>query len=286
MSETWTIRKVVRWSEGDFATRGIASPRLDSELLVAHALGIDRVKLYMDLDRPLLPAELATVRELVMRRRKREPIAYILGRREFWGRAFEVSPAVLIPRPETETLVERALALLPLDREARVVDLCTGSGCVGITLAAERPLVTAVLTDLSAAALAVAARNAEKHRVTARLELREGDLFAALREGERFAVITANPPYLAERELAECAPDVREHEPRMALVAGPNGDEILARVAAGARAHLEPGGCVLSEIGAGQGPRARALYTDAGLRDVELLVDLAGLDRVVVGFAP
>lgn len=286
MSETWTLRKVVRWSEGDFAARGMPSARLDAELLCAHALGIDRVRLYMDLDRPLSATELAAVRELVQRRRKREPVAYILGRREFWGRRFEVGPSVLVPRPETESLIEHALTLLPNDREARVLDLCTGSGCIAITLALERAQVRVLASDLSSAALEVARRNTETLGASARVELRDGDLFGAVHADERFDVVTANPPYLSERDLSECAPDVREHEPRVALVAGPAGDELLARIAAGVSAHLVPGGYVLSEIGAGQGARARALFEAAGLEDVTLVPDLAGIERVVVGRAP
>lgn len=285
-TEGWTIRGVVRWAETDFRGRGIASARLDAELLVAHALGLDRVRLYMDLDRPLVPAELAEIRGLVVRRRRREPVAYILGQRELWGRSFDVTPAVLVPRPETETLIEHALALPTAAAPLRALDLCTGSGCIGVTLAAERPDASVVLSDLSAAALEVARRNAEKHGVAARVELREGDLFAVLGTDERFDLVTANPPYLAEAELATCAPDVREHEPRVALVAGPAGDELLVRLARGVRAHLAPGGHVLSEIGAGQGPRARALFEAAGLAGVEIVRDLAGLDRVVVGRAP
>lgn len=286
MSEAWTLRKVVRWSEGDFASRGIPSARLDAELLCAHALGIDRVRLYMDLDRPLLPTELAAVRELVQRRRKREPVAYILGRREFWGRPFEVGPAVLVPRPETESLIEHALTLLGKDRDACVLDLCSGSGCIAITLALERPLARVVATDVSGAALDVARRNVEKLGVATRVELREGDLFEAVRTDELFDVVTANPPYLSAEELSECAPDVREHEPRIALVAGPAGDELLARIATGVIAHLSPGGHLLSEIGSGQAARARALFEAAGLRDVRVVPDLGGLDRVVVGRAP
>lgn len=366
-TEPWTVRRVVRWSAEDFAQRGLASPRLDAELLVARALGLTRVQLYMDLERVLVDEELAAVRALVQRRRKHEPVAYLLGEKEFWGRSFQVDASVLVPRPETETLVERALALLPGDarkrgasrsasielaarepepeiqREAasgvpthveravdlaldarqehpsgeqsapftashersegsqaheapspgtaRILDLGTGSGCIGLTLACERSTVEVVLTDLSRAALAVAranlARFAERDpTLRARVTLHEGDLFAAVPAGARFDLVTCNPPYLSENELAEVDRDVREHEPRDALVAGPRGDEILARLAAEVGAWLAPGGVVLTEIGVAQGARVRRLFEAAGLCDVRVHQDLSGRDRVVEGRAP
>lgn len=359
-TDPWTVRRVVRWSAEDFAQRGLSSPRLDAELLVAHALGLSRVQLYMDLDRVLVDEELVKVRELVQRRRKREPVAYLVGHKEFWGRPFLVDRTVLVPRPDTETLVERALALLPDDerrasaeapvsgaaqREAtsgvpthverevepdmvteedasevstkepeaggeheetrasvamdaaarparvvRVLDLCTGSGCIGLTLACERRELEVVLTDISASALAVARANLEKlaerdPTLIGRVTLREGDLFAALPPGARFDLVTCNPPYLSRAELEGVERDVRDHEPTSALVAGPEGDEVLARVAAEVGAWLAPGGVVLTEIGVGQGERVRRLFERSGLREVRVLQDLSGRDRVVEGRA-
>lgn len=284
MSEAWTIRRMIKWITDDLAPRGIASPRLDAELIVAHALEVDRVKLYLDLDRPLSPPELASIRALVARRRKREPMAYLRGRREFYGRDMIVSPAVLVPRPETETLVERALALLPSEQSARVLDLCTGSGCVGVTLLAERPALRATLTDLSPEALDVARQNAEKHAVADRAEIRSGDLFAALDPASPpFDLIVANPPYLALRERAEIEPDVRDFEPGLALFADEDGLALVRRIARGAAAHLAPGAHVLLEIGAGQGAAASAILREAGLEDVRVHADLSGRDRVVEG---
>lgn len=284
MSEVWTIRRIVRWITDDLSARGIASPRLDAELIVAHALAVDRVKLYLDLDRPLAQDELAAIRALVARRRKREPMAYLRGRREFFGRDMIVSPAVLVPRPETETLVERALALLPVDQPARVLDLCTGSGCVGVTLLAERPAIHATLTDVSADALAIAAQNAEKHGVSARATLLRGDLYAALADGDTpFDLVVANPPYVAESERAEIEPDVRDYEPGLALFADDEGMAIVRRIAEGAARWLAPGAHVAMEIGAAQGERARRTLEGAGLRDVQVHQDLGRRDRVVEG---
>jgi len=275
---TWSIRRVVEWTTKDFADRGIESARLDAELLVSEAIGLDRVRLYMDLDRPLDEPERAAIRALVQRRRKREPVAYILGRREFWGRRFEVSPSVLVPRPDTETLVERALALLPEDADARVLDLCAGSGAIGITLAAERPGAEVELSDVSAEALDVAARNAARHEVA--VALRHGDLFAPI-EG-RFDLIVCNPPYVAEAEMAELSPEVREHEPRAALVAGATGFEIHDRLVAEAGAHLTETGTLLVEVGAGQAAElARRFEAQPWVRSTALHEDLAKIERVV-----
>ncbi len=281
MSESWTIRRVVRWSADDFAIRGIESSRLDAELLVAQALGLDRVRLYMDLDRPLTPDELARIRELVTRRRKREPIAYILGRREFFGRAFEVSPAVLVPRPDTETLIERALELLPEDSRGPVLDLCTGSGCIAITLAAERSALEVDATDLSADALEIAARNATALGVAGRVRVHRGDLFDALPQPREYALIACNPPYIPTGDRASLSPDVAEHEPAIALFAGPDGLDVLRRLCAEVAGWLAPGGSILIEVGAGQAPAVADLLERAGLVDARPHRDLAGHERVV-----
>jgi release factor glutamine methyltransferase len=284
VSDAWTVRKVVAWTRDDFAARGIPSPRLDAELIVAHALSIDRVKLYLDLDRPLLPGELDIIRGLVARRRQREPIAYILGRREFYGREMIVTPDVLIPRPDTETLIEQALALLPADEDVRILDLCTGSGCIVVTLLAERARAQAVATDLSTAALEIARKNAAKHSVADRVTWGEGDLYAALETTEAFDLVVANPPYLASSERAGLEPDVRDHEPGIALFApGADGLDLVRGIVAGVEARLRSGGSLLVEIGATQGPAAAAIFAEAGLEDVSVVRDLGDRDRVVRG---
>ncbi|AKF06220.1 putative N(5)-glutamine methyltransferase PrmC [Sandaracinus amylolyticus] len=271
----------MKWSADDFASRGIESARLDAELLVAHALGLDRVKLYMDLDRPLAPDELTKIRELVLRRRKREPVAYILGRREFFGRGFEVSPAVLIPRPDTETLIEAALERLPEDASGAVLDLCTGSGAIAVTLAAERTGIEVDATDLSEAALEVAKKNASKLGVAERVRFHHGDLFAALPSPREYALIACNPPYIAEHERATLAPDVAQHEPGMALFSGPEGLDVLHRLCAEAPKWLAPGASILIEVGAGQAPAVIALLERAGLVEGRAHQDLGGHERVV-----
>lgn len=282
----WTIRRVVGWSARDFAQRGIASARLDAEVLVAHALGIDRVRLYMDLDRPLQAAELARIRASVARRRRREPVAYIVGAREFYGRRFEVSPAVLVPRPETELLVERALSLLARDARGPALDLGTGSGCIAVTLALERPALEIDATDLSPDALAVAARNAAALGIADRVRLHRGDLFAALPRPQSYALVVSNPPYVADSERTLLAPEVRDHEPALALFAGADGLDVLRRLVREAPDWLAPGGTLLVEIGSGQGEAVSALARQAGLVDVAVHRDLAGHDRVVEARRP
>lgn len=279
--KTWTVRRMLAWIAQDFGALGIGTGRLDAELLVSNALALGRVQLYLDLDRPLDGAELARIKALVVRRRRREPIAYITGNREFYRRSFEVSKAVLIPRPDTETLIERALELLPQDSSESILDLCTGSGAIAVTLAAERPGTRVTATDLSEAALEQARRNAERHGVLERIELVHGDLFAALAAEARFDLIAANPPYIPDGELAQLQPEIRDHEPQLALASGVDGLDHLRRLASGARAHLQPGGSVLFEVGAGQAAEVERMLLDAGLHDARSHKDLGGIARVV-----
>ena len=272
---------MVTWMAQDLAALSIASPRLDAELLLSHALGCDRVRLYMDMQRPLDKEELAAVRALIVRRRRREPIAYILGRREFYKRDFEVDPAVLVPRPETEVLVDHALDALPRTAE-RMLDLCTGSGAIAITLVLERAGLCADATDISPPALAVARRNVARHALEERVQLYEGDLFAALPARRAYALITANAPYVRDDEWSDLAPDVAEHEPRIALLAGPRGLAVIERLCAEASEWLEPGGALLLEVGRGQAPAVRDLLESTGhFEHVTAHRDLAGIERVV-----
>src|SRR5450755_2202817 len=231
-STLWTIESLLRWAADDFRSRGIDSPRLDAELLLAKALGTTRIQLVVDARRPLSPDELSRMRELVRRRRSREPVAYILGEREFYGREFRVDKRVLVPRPDTETLVEVALARTRgCSMSMRALDLCTGSGCVAISLARERPTASVVGVDLSADALAVARDNALRLGAY-NVALREGDLFEGLGDA-RFDVVTANPPYIASSEIATLMADVRDFEPRLALDGGADGLALVRRIVEG-----------------------------------------------------
>jgi release factor glutamine methyltransferase len=283
----WTIRRMLEWMTRDFTERGIDSPRLDAELLVSHALDLARVALYMDLDRPLAPSELDAIRALVKRRRGREPIAYIVGVREFWKRDFAVSPAVLVPRPDTEILVSEALARLPIEQEARVLDLCTGSGILAITLAAERPLVRAIGTDLSPEALTIATQNAARHGVADRVDLRLGDLAMPVRDEAPFDVIVSNPPYIPTREVDALMPEVSRHEPRMALDGGEDGFAFHRRLVSEAAPRLVPGGSLLVEVGQGQAEAlVGAFAADGRYEPAGVAVDYGGVARVEVARIP
>lgn len=281
MSDVWTTRRLLAWMTQDFKAIELGTPRLDAEVLIAHVLGVDRVGLYMDLDRPWSQEELAIVKALLVRRRRREPVAYLIGQREFYQRDFAVTPAVLIPRPDTETLVERALALLPRDEPKAVLDLCTGSGAIAVTLAAERPLARVLATDISAEALEVAAHNVSRHGVQGRVELRRGDLFEAVPEGARYDVIVANPPYICDAELAGLAPEL-QHEPKVALTSGAQGLDVLTRLCDRVAAFLAPAGAVLFEVGAGQAADVvRLMAANPRLTAATTHPDLGGVERVV-----
>ncbi len=281
---TWTVRSLLAWAREWLASKGVESPRLDAELLLASALGCDRVRLYIDVDKPLAPEELARFKPLVQRRAAREPVAYILGSKEFYGRRFDVCPGVFIPRPETELLVQLALEAIPRGAEVRVLDLCAGSGAVGVTIAAERPQALVDLVELSPQAAEVARRNAEKH-APGRAVVLQGDLYGALPPGQRYPIIVANPPYVPLADGPRLAPDILDHEPHLALFAGEDGLEVLRALICGLRGRLEPGGLFGAEIDPPQSARVADLCKAAGLSGVRVVRDLAGLDRHVTGRA-
>ena len=210
--EAWTPLRLIAWTQGFFAKGGVDAPRLTAEILLAHALSCDRMRLYLDFDKPLGAPELSAFRELVRRRAAGEPTAWLTGRRAFLGHSFRVTPDVLVPRPETELLVEAALAALP--QRGAVLDLCTGSGCIAISVALARPDARVVATELSPGAMAVARENAALLGAT--VEFLEGDLDAPVGAGERFDVVISNPPYVPTGEIAGLAREVRK-EPRIAL---------------------------------------------------------------------
>lgn len=281
MAETWTPLKLIAWTQGYFARAGVDAPRLTAELLLARALSCDRVRLYLDFDKPLGAPELAAFRELVRRRAEGEPTAWLTGRREFLRHAFGCDARALVPRPETELLAEAAIQALP--EGGRLLDLCTGTGCIALSAALARPAATVVATDLSPEALALAAENAAA--LGARVELLRGDLFAPLPAGVRFDVLVSNPPYVPSGELAGLSREVRR-EPRLALDGGPDGLALLRRIVAGARQWLLPGGLLLLEMHERHGEPLAALCREAGLPEPVVRKDLAGLPRWVEARAP
>jgi release factor glutamine methyltransferase len=286
MSEpSWTVRRVLGWTTQHFEKLGLDSPRLTAELLLAHVLHTSRVRLYTDLDRPLEAGELAAYRGLIARRAAGEPTSYLTGTREFYGRTFAVDPRVLVPRPETELLVEAVLQAVPRDAEIRVLDLCTGSGCVGITLALERPRARVLATDASPGAVEVARANAAALGPADRFEARLGDLLAPVEGEPPFDVVVANPPYVPTGELPTLSPEVRR-EPPLALDGGADGLDVVRRIAEEAPRRLVPGGLLALEIGDGQGPAVHSLLEAAGYGSVRIERDLARHDRLALGTHP
>jgi len=264
---------------------GIPSARLDAEVLLAEVLGVDRVAIHTRGSNDVAASAVLSYRAMLGRRAGREPLAYIVGHREFWSLEIDVTSAVLIPRPETEVVVESALGLLRGQEapEPSVCDVGTGSGCIAVVLACEAPQASIVAVDISDAALDVARRNVEKHSVGARVELVRSDLFAAIR-GRRFDLLVANPPYISTAALAELEPEL-QREPRGALEGGTDGLGIIRRLLADAGETLKPQGFLVMEIGADQRNAVLQLATGCGFTDLRVQADYAGMPRVLIARA-
>lgn len=258
-----------------------ASAYRDAELLLLHTLNAPRTLLFTSPEQPLTAAELAGYEGLIDRRMRGEPIQYITGRQEFYGLSLRVTPAVLIPRPETELLVEAVLARLPNDRVLRIVDVGTGSGAIAIALACRLPSAEIAAIDLSIAALDIARENAAEHRVSERIRFLRSDLLGALADEDAFDAIVSNPPYVADGDRDSLHPQVREYEPASALFAGPQGLDIYRHLLPQAWAALRPDGLLALEIGYGQRDALEQLLS--GWEGVEFLDDLRGIPRVALG---
>ncbi len=281
-ADTWTVGRLLSWTADWLATRGSDSPRLDAEVLLAFVRGCPRIALYTAFDTPVGEAERAKFRELVRRRGDGEPVAYLVGSREFFSLPLRVTPEVLVPRPETEALVVRVLDLCRAAEAPRIVDVGTGSGAIVIACAKHLPRARFVATDLSAAALEVARENAAAHGVADRIEFVTCDLLGSPQAAGPFDVVVSNPPYVREDEFESLPRDVRLHEPKGALVAGPTGVEVVGRLAAEAPARLRAGGWLLVEIGPATAVEALQLLTEQStLEAASTIKDLAGLPRIV-----
>ncbi|WP_051445270.1 peptide chain release factor N(5)-glutamine methyltransferase [Desulfocurvus vexinensis] len=281
-----TVGRLLHECEDLLAAAGVDSPRLSAQVLAAHALGLERHALLLARSRPLEPAEAARVRALVRRRAGGEPVAYITGVREFYGLEFAVGPAVLVPRPETEHLLEQAEALFARDAPLVFADLGTGSGCLAVALAHRFARARGLALDASAPALAVARANARRHGVAARLQLLRADFGRPFAAPGSLDLVLANPPYVSQDEYQDTSREVRDFEPRTALVpeapGRADGLECYRALAPRAAEALRPGGALLAEIGCGQGAAVRAVVLGTGaFAEVRVLPDLAGLDRVV-----
>jgi len=311
MTRSASVGEALRSATEWLRASGSRSPRLDAELLLATALGVDRAELFRTPERVLTRIEERRFDGYLVRRQAREPVAYIRGRRAFRAIELEVTPAVLIPRPETETLVDVALEALaavpaggvaaggafgdgpgaaagpggaaaPSLYEPLALDVGTGSGCIALALMAENPFVRLVASDVSEAAVEVARRNAARLGLGGRLDVRCGDLLAGLLPRERFDLIVSNPPYIPEAEYRGLEPNVRDYEPRLALHGGEDGLDVYRRLIPAAAARLRPGGVLAVEVGAGQAAAVQALFAAAGaFAAAQERADLAGIPRVV-----
>jgi len=279
--ETWTVLKVLTWTKGYLAEKGVENARLEAEWLLCSAIGLDRVGLYVNFDRPLTEAELAVCRGMVARRARREPLQYILGTQEFMGLEFEVTPAVLIPRHDTEVLVTEALQRA--GKAGRILDIGVGSGCIAVALATSLPGAEVLGVESSAAALALAQHNSYRHG--GRLTLFEGSLFEPF-PGQKFDLIVSNPPYIPTADLETLQPEVRDYEPRQALDGGADGLDFYRVIIPAAPGYLNPGGWLLLEVGIGQAEPVTGMLAAADFRELFTGRDASGIDRVVGGRIP
>ncbi len=278
-----TVLEIIKRTTEFLEKRGVEGARLNSELLIGHALGLKRMQLYLQFERPLTEPELEKIRPLVKRRSNREPLQYIVGETDFSGLRLKVDRRALIPRPETEYLIELVLGRMTAP-PAAILDLGTGTGAIALVLATKYPAAAVTAVDQSADALALARENAETLGLTARVNFTQSDWFAALPPDARYGLIVANPPYLSDAEVREAQPEVKDYEPLAALSAGENGAADLERIIREARRHLAPDGLLACETGISQHTQLLPLIAAAGYVRIESLKDLTGRERYLLAF--
>jgi release factor glutamine methyltransferase len=284
--ETWTIQKLLNWVTEYFTGKAIDAPRLSAELLLSHVLGLKRIELYTQFDKPVAKPQLDALRGLVKRAGEYEPVAYLTGKTEFYSLELNITSDCMIPRPETELLVQRAIEFLRTRCGPQFVcDLCTGSGCIAVAIAKNFAEARIIATDISAAALDVAAKNVEKHQLTGRITLLQGDLFEPLvrpLDVDQFDLIVCNPPYVSAAEYEALAKNVKDYEPRIALFAGDDGLDIYRRIIEKADQFLRPAAALMLEIGYAQGPAVRELLDRTGaFAEIRIEKDFHNNDRIV-----
>jgi len=299
-TEPWTIQKLLNWVTDYFKSKDVDAPRLSAELLLSHVLGLKRIELYTQFGRIVGEEQLTKLHELVKRASQHEPVAYLTGIKEFYSLEFEITRDCLIPRPETELLVERAIEFLRTrNGEQLVCDLCTGCGCIAVTIARNFAGCRVVATDISDAALEIAERNVTKHGLGNRIKLLKGDLFEPIIPGlpvlrsvseaggpAKFDLIVSNPPYVSEPEFEKLPKNVKDFEPKLALTAGQEGLDIIKKIVAEAGQFLKSAGALMLEIGNEQGPAVKALLEKSGLFDrIVVEKDYQDLDRLAVAIA-
>jgi release factor glutamine methyltransferase len=285
-AERWTVLRLINWTRDYFGRTNLDEPRLSAEILLAFVLGCPRLALYTQFDRLVGPEHLKQFRRLIRRAAASEPVAYLVGYKEFYSLSFKVSPDVLVPRPETELLVDAALEMLRgQGLRGRLWDICTGSGCVAVAAAHCAPALSVLATDISAPALAVARENVQRHGLGARVRVEQADLLtlpASARDLAPFDIITANPPYIADDQVPHLLPSVRR-EPEVALRSGPTGLEHTRRILGDAPSHLRAGGLLAVELGLGTAEPVFDLLNQSGrYTDIRILKDAADIERTVL----
>jgi release factor glutamine methyltransferase len=285
--QTWTIQKLLNWTAGYLADKGIDSPRLSAEMLLSHVVGLKRIELYTQFDKPVTQQQLDQLHNLTERAGRHEPIAYLTGKTEFYCLELQVSPDCMIPRPETELLVERAIEFLRAHTGRQLVcDLCTGCGCIAIAIARNCPDARIIATDISDSALAIAAKNIEKHQVKDRIKLLCGDLFDPLvpqLDVEEFDLIVCNPPYTTATEFKSLDKNIKAYEPRIALYAGEDGLDVYRRIAEKVDQFLKPNAALMLEIGYAQGQAVRELLEKANcFAEITIEKDPHDNDRIAI----
>lgn len=280
--QPWTIGRLLDWTAKFLESKGTESPRLDAEVLLAHSLGCKRIELYVRHDEAAAETVRQKYREMIRRRLEGCPVAYLVGRKEFFSLELEVSPDVLIPRPDTECVVDECLRLAKGIATPEVLDIGTGSGCVAVAVARQHKGAQVTAIDISAKALTVAQRNATRHGVTDRVRFLEGDVYAPLGEAEQFDFILSNPPYIRRGDMGGLMPGVRDYEPHLALDGGEDGFTVFDRLIGSATARLKPGGWLIVEIGTVQeGPGRERIGRTAGLTLTRTVHDGSGHPRAL-----
>jgi len=282
--DIWTIGRILKWTEQYFGTKGVESPRLDAEVLLSHVLKKERIYLYVHFDQPLEAAELAAYKELIKQRVKHVPVAYLLGQKEFMGLTFKVTPATLIPRPDTEILVQAAVERLRGREKVSFADIGTGSGAICLSVLSFVPDSTAATVDISQEARAVAEENAKSLGLSERIEFFTGDLLEPVKD-RKFTAILSNPPYIPEQDIEGLQAEVRCQEPYGALAGGKDGLDFYRRLCSEAPVLLDDDGFMAFEVGIGQAAKVAALAEENPLiARTEILKDLAGIERVVIAY--
>lgn len=286
MTQTWTIKSLLDWSQNYFQTKGIESARLDSELLLSHTLKLERMQLYLQFDRPLSSEELKTYKALIQRRSQLEPVAYILEEKEFFSRNFHVNPNVLIPRPDTEVLIEKILEHTQKDLPTKALEIGSGSGCIAVTLLCENPNLEMHAIDKSPEAITVTKQNAEQHDVATRLQTTTCDFLTDSQKLDipQLDFIVSNPPYISEPEFQKIDAGIKEFEPYLALHGGDDGLNFYPAIAAFGKSHLKENGFVAVEMGEEQGPAVKKIFQDHNYRKIEIHKDYGNHDRVVLAW--